>query len=384
MDSLEGGSGFVIGIDALRSKSGGAKAHLVGIISCLKPEKYGIKYIHVWSYKELLEELPEEPWLIKHCPQESTKNILSQLLWQRFKLSRSLAKSSCDIVLNLDAGTINTYSPAVTMSRDMLSYEPGEMQRYRYSLPWLRLLIIKYVQAWALKRASSVVFLTKYASEVIQKFTGPLKNISYIPHGVGTNFHSEKHSKEFPDNLNEPIKCVYVSNVAPYKHQRHVIRAIKLLKEKGYDLSLELIGENKKYKNLIEDELIGVDWITMQGQIKQRDLPKSISRSDIFIFASSCENMPNTLVEGMAIGMPIACSDRGPMPEILEDGGVYFDPEDEVSISKCIEKIITDREIREKIAARAKILSKKYSWEKCSDDTFSNLIKILKHLKNIA
>ena len=104
----------------------------------------------------------------------------------------------------------------------------------------------------------------------------------------------------------------------------------------------------------------------MQGHIKQRDLPKSVSRSDIFIFASSCENMPNTLVEGMAIGMPIACSDRGPMPEILEDGGVYFDPEDEVSISKCIEKIITDREIREKIAARAKILSKKYSWEKCS------------------
>ena len=96
-----------------------------------------------------------------------------QLLWQRFKLSRSLTKSSCDIVLNLDAGTVNTYSPAVTMSRDMLSYEPGEMQRYKYSLPWLRLLIIKYVQAWALKRASSVVFLTRYASEVIQKFTGP-------------------------------------------------------------------------------------------------------------------------------------------------------------------------------------------------------------------
>ena len=122
----------------------------------------------------------------------------------------------------------------------------------------------------------------------------------------------------------------------------------------------------------------------MQGHKNQQDLPKLISKSDIFIFASSCENMPNTLVEGMAIGMPIACSDRGPMPEILEDGGVYFDPEDEVSISKCIEKIITDREIREKIAARAKILSKKYSWEKCSDDTFSNLIKILKHLKNIA
>ena len=40
MNSLEGSSGFIIGIDALRSKSGGAKAHLLGVISCLKPEKY--------------------------------------------------------------------------------------------------------------------------------------------------------------------------------------------------------------------------------------------------------------------------------------------------------------------------------------------------------
>lgn len=379
MNSLEENSGLIIGIDAVRSKSGGAKAHLVGIISCLKPEKYGIKFIHVWSYKELLEELPEKPWLIKHCPQESTKNIFFQLLWQRFKLSKLLSESSCDIVLNLDAGTVNTYTPSVTMSRDMLSYEPGEMQRYRYSFPWLRLLIIKYVQAWALKRASSVVFLTRYASEVIQKFTGSLKNICYIPHGVGSSFHKEGILKEFTDDLDEPIKCIYVSNIAPYKHQRYVIRALKLLKEKGYNTSLDLVGENKKYKNLIDDELTGIDWITMQGHTNQKNLPKLISRSDIFIFASSCENMPNTLVEGMAIGMPIVCSDRGPMPEILEDGGLYFDPEDEVSISESIEKIITDREIREEVSARAKVLSQQYSWDKCSDATFSNLIKTLKH-----
>ena len=35
--------------------------------------------------------------------------------------------------------------------------------------------------------------------------------------------------------------------------------------------------------------------------------------------------MPNTLVEAMASGLPIACSDRGPMPEVLGDGGVLFD-----------------------------------------------------------
>jgi glycosyltransferase involved in cell wall biosynthesis len=63
-------------------------------------------------------------------------------------------------------------------------------------------------------------------------------------------------------------------------------------------------------------------------------------KSDIFVFASSCENMPNTLIEGMAAGLKIACSSRGPMPEVLKDAGYYFDPESPVSISKAIEQII--------------------------------------------
>ena len=122
---------LIIGIDALRSKSGGAKAHLVGIISNLKPEDFGIKEVHIWSYDELLNKLPEKPWLRKYAPVESKKNLIFQLFWQRFTLSKALRKMRCNILLNLDAGTVNNFSPSVTMSRDMLSYEPGEMERYK-------------------------------------------------------------------------------------------------------------------------------------------------------------------------------------------------------------------------------------------------------------
>ena len=367
---------LIIGIDALRSKSGGAKAHLIGIISNLEPEKYDIKEVHVWSYRELLEKLPNTSWLKKHAPIESKKNIFSQLYWQRYTLLKLLQKHNCDILLNLDAGTINNFSPSVTMSRDMLSYEPGEMERYKYSLAWLRLYVIKYVQAWSLKRSNSVVFLTKYASKIIQDFTGPLEKYCYIPHGVGSNFHKERKLKNFPNYLNDSIKCIYVSNIAPYKHQKHVIRALKALRKKGYKISLELVGENMKYINSIKKEIAYQDdWIKMYGHVDQRELPNLISDSDIFIFASSCENMPNTLVEGMAIGIPIACSNRGPMPEILENGGLYFDPEDNLSIYKSIEEIILNHNLRKQIASEAKKLSKQYSWKKCSDKTFKNIVE---------
>ena len=80
------------------------------------------------------------------------------------------------------------------------------------------------------------------------------------------------------------------------------------------------------------------------GFVPHDDLPSLLAGADLFVFASSCENMPNTLVEAMAIGLPIACSDRGPMPEVLRDGGVYFDPENPESIAAAIETLIRDPE----------------------------------------
>ena len=106
MNSKKIDSSLIIGIDALRSKSGGAKAHLIGIISNLEPKEFGVKEVHVWSYDELLEKLPDKPWLKKHAPAESKKNIIFQLFWQRFTLSKALRQLRCNILLNLDAGTV--------------------------------------------------------------------------------------------------------------------------------------------------------------------------------------------------------------------------------------------------------------------------------------
>jgi glycosyltransferase involved in cell wall biosynthesis len=120
-----------------------------------------------------------------------------------------------------------------------------------------------------------------------------------------------------------------------------------------------------------------MEWVELLGHTDPALLPDLISQSNIFIFASSCENMPNSLVEAMAVGPPIACSNRGPMPEVLCDGGLYFDPENHHSIASCVERIISDEDLREHIAIRAKFLAQRYSWGRCRDETFSNLIATL-------
>ncbi len=376
---------LVIGIDASRNRSGGAKSHISGILNARLHCKFGIKQIHIWSYKKLLDDLPNEPWLIKHDPPALEQNTLKQLIWQRFNFSAEVEKSGCDIVLNTDAGTVSRFKPAVTMSRDMLSFEPGEMQRFALSKSWLRLLLLRYVQSRSLKSSEGAIFLTKHAADTIQKYSGPISNITYIPHGVSMDFKTFRCDYERSAAGKKSLRCLYVSNIALYKHQWHVVKAVGILRKKGYDISLILAGggpgsgKDKAHK-LLKKAMSQYDpdgsYVEQLGYVQHKKLPRLLASADVFVFASSCENMPNTLVEAMAIGLPIACSDRGPMPEVLGDGGLYFNPEDPETIADALEKIVKDDKLRRTIAKKAKDLSGQYSWERCASETWSFLKSI--------
>lgn len=369
---------MVVGIDASRNRSGGARAHLIGLIARGNPGEHGIAQVHVWAYESLLDALPNRQWLVKHNPPALEKTLLKQVLWQIFDLPIEIRDAGCNIMLNTDAGTMSSARPCVTMSRDMLSYEPGEIERYGWSKARLRLILLRFVQNRSLRRADGAVFLTHHAARVIQQSCGPLRRLGLIPHGVGDNFRAVAHALPWPDRGGRPIRLLYISNTAWYKHQWMVVRAVELLRKTGVNLTLTLVGggggpamEKLRQQMSLSDPL--GEFVTQKEFVPQGDLPGYLAETDIFVFASSCENMPNTLVEAMAAGLPIACSRRGPMPEVLEDGGVYFDPEDPKSIADTLRKLIDEPDLRERLANRAKNLSARYSWERCAQETWAFL-----------
>ena len=60
----------------------------------------------------------------------------------------------------------------------------------------------------------------------------------------------------------------------------------------------------------------------------------------------------------VATGLPIAFSNLGPMPEVLEGGGIYFCPKNLVEIAEAIEETVTDSDKRRRLARSAKDLSR--------------------------
>lgn len=370
----------IVAIDASRNRSGGAKTHLLGILGAVDPRDHGIEKVHVWSYRKLLDALPDAPWLVKHNPQALERSLIHQGWWQRWHMPREVRAAGCNVLLTTCAGSIGRFSPSVVMSRDMLSFESGEIDRFGWSTARLRLLLLLYFQVWSLRRASAALFLTHYAADVIQQFTGPLESYKVIPHGISETFRTSALT-----TLKAPatVRCVYVSNSDLYKHQWHVVEAIATLRKRGHPITLQLVGAGagraaalKRLATALERHDPAHEFVEVVTAVSHDQIPSYLRQTDIFVFASSCENMPNTLVEAMASGLPIACSRRGPMPEILQHAGELFDPEDPASIASAIETLLVDPQRRADCAREARRLSNAYSWTRCATETWALLREV--------
>jgi glycosyltransferase involved in cell wall biosynthesis len=366
---------MILGIDACRNRSGGAIAHLKGILSAANPQDHGIRQVHLWSHQNLLAQVPERPWLVKQPTKELDGPFAGQLWWQATRLSHAARQAGCDLIFTTDASTLCRFAPMVTLSQDMLSYEPGIMQTFGWSVARARLLAILWLQNAALRRSHGAIFLSRYAGELIQQSCGPLANVAYVPHGVGDEFRTTGSMAPWPQHAAEPIRCVYVSNAALYKHQWQVVRAVAALRVRGCNLVLDLVGGGSGPAQRLLDSAIaecdpGGTFVRQRGKITHGVLPEVLRDSHLFIFASSCENLPVTLLEGMATGLPIACAARGPMPEVLQDGGVYFDPSDVASISGAIASLLANAEQRARLSAKARRLAANYTWTRCANATW--------------
>lgn len=384
-------SEIVIGVDASRNRSGGAREHLIGILENLDPAAQGIAQVHVWSYQALLAVLPNYPWLIKHAVPALENGLISQLWWQAYNLSSELKKNGCHILFTSDASSLCRFSPSVVLSQDLLSYEPGVMASFAWGRARLRLLAIRYLQNAAFQRASGVIFLTQYAANLIQSICGPLRNIQVIPHGVNPRFFENSQAITTDKTVfstgtkSDPIRCLYISNAALYKYQWVVIEAIGLLRQKGIAIELDLVGGGSgPAHNKIKAQITATDpqgqFVRQHPFVPHAALLDHLSSADIFIFASGCEAFGITLLEAMAKGLPIASSNRSSIPETLQDGGLYFDPENPLEIANAVEKLIFDPALRDGFGVRARQLATQYSWERCSRETWGFIVDTYKQI----
>jgi len=378
-----------VGIDASNLRAGGTATYLIELLRAANPPDLGFDEVVVWAGSAVLNKIEDRQWLRK-SPQQlleqaanpfSDRRHLLRAYWQRFKLRKLAELAGCDLLFVPGGLDHSGFHPVVTMSHNMLPFDLGEASRYGWSLSRLRLWILRRLQTRTFRHADGLIFLMAHARETVSRvaqINGPRTVV--IPHGVSPRFsfapRVQRDLSEY--SFSQPFRVLYVSTVNLYKHQWHVVEAIAQLRGAGFPVALDLVGAGfpaglQRLTDKLRSLGAASDFVQYRGQVAYDVLHHLYQQADLKVFASSCENMPIILLEAMAAGLPIACSKRGPMPEVLGDAGVYFDPERPREIAIAIETLIRSPQIRARNAALGFERAQRYSWERCARETFAFL-----------
>jgi glycosyltransferase involved in cell wall biosynthesis len=371
---------MIIGVDASNIRAGGGITHLGRLLEAADLDRMRLV---VWGGAHTLARLPARPGVeLVHVPLLD-RPLPLRMAWQRWLLPGCLKDKGCSLLFS-PGGTLPAAPglPSVVMSQNLLPFEPAEARRFGASFMGLKMLLLHASQKRSFLQADGTIFLTRYAHDTVLADIGAaLPRVAVIPHGIEPRFFAAPRQAEQNFGPQCPFRVLYVSIVDVYKHQWRVAEAASLLRSQGVPLEVEFVGPcyapaGQRLVATIKRLDPAGEFLHYRGPLPFEELHRSYREADAFVFASSCENLPNILLEAMAAGLPIACSQRGPMPEVLGGAGVYFDPEQPDQIAGALETLYRDGTLRAQLAQAAFLAAQEYSWERCARETFSFIAQV--------
>lgn len=210
-------------------------------------------------------------------------------------------------------------------------------------------------------RCATVVTPTRVLAEAMKQH-GLRAPVEVIPNPVPLSDFYPRKTERSPGEAT----VVYMGRLSPEKNIDKVLEAFAHIQNdctvsRGTSLRLVIIGDGS-YTPVLEDiaENLGIrDRVTFTGFIRGKELAEELRTHDVFVTASKSENMPISVLEAMASGLPIVAPAALGLSEMVRHGenGFLVAPDDTKDMARRIVEIVRDPALRERFAAASRRLS---------------------------
>jgi len=222
----------------------------------------------------------------------------------------------------------------------------------------------------AARRSRRIIAVSQSTRDDIVSLLGiPAQRIDVVPSGLGALRREQPPPAEEVRarfELGERPVLLSLSAKRPHKNLSALIGALARIPAErrpvlvlpGYPTWHERELRERARALGLEDDVRFPDWISA------RELEGLWSVAAAFVFPSLYEGFGLPVLEAMARGVPVACSDSSSLPEVAGDAALLFDPHEEGAIAAALERLLGDRAEAERLRARGLQRAREFTWER--------------------
>jgi glycosyltransferase involved in cell wall biosynthesis len=360
-----------IGINALYfipGGVGGSEIYLRSLIRALgalgSPHEFTV--FTNWETQDGL--VPAHPnWLVRQTGVRA-KNRPARLFYEQALLP--LRSADLDVLFcpGFTAPAL-TACPTVTTIHDLQHLRHPEYFRW-FELPFWRYFV------WQSVRTSSRIIAVSEStrSDLLQYYSTPEKQVVVAWHGVDEEFSEIRLRRE--GRCFEPI-LLCPSTTHPHKNHSRLLRVFRRFRISHPEWRLLLTGirgfADEAIRNQVESTKMDSGILSL-GWLPRRELYACFERAAAVIYPTTFEGFGLPVLEGLAAGIPTACSDIEPLRTIAGDAAVLFDPASEDSMLDALERTTMSPELRERLSQSGPLRASQFTWRKCAESTLEVLL----------
>lgn len=198
-----------------------------------------------------------------------------------------------------------------------------------------------------------------------------------IPCGVDTNLFrpangSAPGGPPDADAMRRRI-MLYVGRADPYKNLAGLLRALASARAAcPFPLTLRIAGPpDPRYPEAHHlTHALGLDdAVEWTGYLTEAQLVEAYQGADLLVLPSYYEGFGLPVIEAMASGTPVVCSNRGSLPEVAGDAAVVVDPDDGDALAEGIKKVLTDTALQQRLRRDGLQRAATFTWDRTARET---------------
>ncbi len=219
----------------------------------------------------------------------------------------------------------------------------------------------------SLRKAAAIVVPSGYLEAVFQRFGERARVIpNIVDREVFSPAPKTDRAEEPAEEEGSDFTLVITRNLEPIYGIDTAIRALALVARRDANVRLRIAGSGPQAESLraLARELGIADAVSFEGRLDRPEIAALYAGADAMINPSTVDNMPNSVIEALACGVPVVSTEVGGVPFIVshEESALLVPPGDERALADAILRLKGAPDLRETLKANGLARAEQYAW----------------------